>query len=314
MIPEFSLHSEALRFAMYALAAMHRSKQYIEGNPDKANLRSFYLDIALRESKRELAQMNRTNIDSICATAQLHRLCAFFMLQGRSRHPYTAPIDWYVFPYFSSLPPPKAPAWLLLETLYITLVFASKRGKMLIYNNGRLRVTKSTAEVFARAVQILGLDGSSATATLINSTAVIIESCIEARDGTLHSLLLPSENQGRVEAWDSNVQSAYTSAIDYINGLMRAIEVDNITSSEVCRRLVVFPVLVDGRFVKLVEEQRPRAMVILAYYFGLLSRYGRNVWYIGDAGLREFRAIQSFLAPAWQPLLATPSQWVNESN
>ena len=49
---------------------------------------------------------------------------------------------------------------------------------------------------------------------------------------------------------------------------------------------MLFPYSIEKGFINLVKEQRPRALVILAHYFGLLARL-KYVWFIGDTGRRE---------------------------
>ena len=71
------------------------------------------------------------------------------------------------------------------------------------------------------------------------------------------------------------------------------------------RRLIVFPMLVDKLFVDFVEEQRPRALVILAHYFALLTML-RGFWWVGDAGPREVLAIVGEVPAEWQHLLSWP--------
>ena len=78
-----------------------------------------------------------------------------------------------------------------------------------------------------------------------------------------------------------------------------------------CRILLLFPYLVQKGFIDLVQEQRPRALVILAHYFGLLAQF-KDIWFIGDTASREVRAIQSALSKEWQDLMAWPLQKLAE--
>ena len=74
------------------------------------------------------------------------------------------------------------------------------------------------------------------------------------------------------------------------------------------RRVIGFPMLVHPRFVTLVEEEQPRALVILAHYFALVARL-RGLWWMGDSGRREVLGIQSALPEEWQDAM----QWPLES-
>lgn len=72
-----------------------------------------------------------------------------------------------------------------------------------------------------------------------------------------------------------------------------------------------FPFLVSQRFVELVIESRPPALVIMAHYCVLLSRI-RSYWYIKDTGAKLLGDIQDRLGPEWQRLIEWPKQQVRE--
>ena len=69
--------------------------------------------------------------------------------------------------------------------------------------------------------------------------------------------------------------------------------------------------MIHKRFVDLVEEQRPRALVILANYFALMAML-RSFWWIGDSGPRELQAIIEVVPEEWQGLLRWPKQVLEE--
>lgn len=106
------------------------------------------------------------------------------------------------------------------------------------------------------------------------------------------------------ESWDEDVQDAYLSTLNYIGGIWKAMQ-DRQPPGSVARRLIVFPLFVNTRFVDMVDEKRPRALVIMAHYFALLAML-RGFWWVGDAGPREVRAIVKELPLEWQPSLAWP--------
>ena len=73
----------------------------------------------------------------------------------------------------------------------------------------------------------------------------------------------------------------------------------NRPATELLRRLILFPYLISETFITLVQEERPRALVVLAHLFGLLARF-RDRWFIRDTGRREVLAIQAYLPRPWQ--------------
>ena len=111
------------------------------------------------------------------------------------------------------------------------------------------------------------------------------------------------------EAWDEETVQAYEFTLSDIGRLWGAME-----GSQFCanlrRRIAIFPVFVPERFVKLVEETRPRALVILAHYFALVAVF-RETWWIGDAGVREVLAIESILPDQWRWMMKWPLQMLD---
>jgi hypothetical protein len=106
------------------------------------------------------------------------------------------------------------------------------------------------------------------------------------------------------ELEDAETLGAYESALSILGSIHNAI-----TNAEphyaLARRLVSFPMYVPTKFVDLVDEQRPRALVILAHYFFLLQRQ-EFLWWINNIPRREIQAIQRVLSPEWQDLIREP--------
>lgn len=74
---------------------------------------------------------------------------------------------------------------------------------------------------------------------------------------------------------------------------------------EVCRRLIAFAVLIPDKMIELIEEKRPRALVILANYFAVAAPRAK-VWWIGDVTRKEVEAIQRWLPGEWKDLMRWP--------
>ena len=108
------------------------------------------------------------------------------------------------------------------------------------------------------------------------------------------------------------IDEAYASTLSYIGSAKSAIK-GGEKPQTVCRVLMLFPYLIKRSFIDLIEEQRPRALVILAHYFGLLAHF-KHIWFIGDTGSREIRAIQTVLSEEWQELMTWPLQMLAEGS
>ena len=114
------------------------------------------------------------------------------------------------------------------------------------------------------------------------------------------------------EEVESNADNeAYGAAVAYIGSVLAGKEAGDVPL-KLSRRLTIFPILLQTRFLTLLEMQRPRAMVILAHYFALALSLS-ELWWIGDSPAREIAAIEASLDPAWLDLMAWPLQVLGES-
>jgi hypothetical protein len=107
------------------------------------------------------------------------------------------------------------------------------------------------------------------------------------------------------EPWSAEIQEAYEHTLSFIGAIQVALDTGIEGPSEILRRCIGFPSLIPKAFFDLVEERRPRAFVILAHYFGHLASF-KDIWWIGDAGAREVRAILGLLGPEWKEMMSWP--------
>ena len=132
---------------------------------------------------------------------------------------------------------------------------------------------------------------------------------VESNRQRLLHLLRPARNP-TTEPWDSTIEQAYNSTLSLIGSVQLAIE-QSERQIDILRRLLVFPVLLEKPFIDLVEEGRPRALVLMAHYFALLTSFS-HIWWIGDTGKREIVGIQSFLLAEWSDLMRWPLSMAQE--
>lgn len=231
-----------------------------------------YLDLAIRSHRADVAQLSSRNADPVCLTSSLIRFGSFAILQERSLDPYTPPIQW-------------------------------------------LHMNRGCAEVFRTAWFWIGNRETSIAAKGIKrtpdltDTAALFAEC--NRQSLLHLLARHPHHQ-ETEPWDAEIQEAYESTLSYIGGVQLAIAANNEEPRDICRRLIAFPGLIEKkRFYDLVEEAQPRALVVLAHYFALLARF-RDIWWVGDAGVRELKAISGVLGGEWQEMIDWPMKAVEE--
>ncbi|MCJ1433825.1 hypothetical protein MMC27_003190 [Xylographa pallens] len=128
----------------------------------------------------------------------------------------------------------------------------------------------------------------------------------------LSHLLQSHEIEDPPALWSSRTREAYQSTVNYIGSVQIAITAGE-AGQDILRRLLVFPVLIPTRFIALVVEQQPRALVVLAHYFALVARF-KHPWWIGDGGRREIRGIQSALSAEWSYLMSWPLSATEEGS
>ncbi|KAK3362312.1 hypothetical protein B0T25DRAFT_3238 [Lasiosphaeria hispida] len=85
---------------------------------------------------------------------------------------------------------------------------------------------------------------------------------------------------------------------------------DIMLAKDVQNRRYMMPfawsVIVPQDFTDLLEQRRPEALVILAY-FGLLLHYSRHLWQIGgDSGSYIVTMIAQYLGPGWEDYISWP--------
>ena len=77
----------------------------------------------------------------------------------------------------------------------------------------------------------------------------------------------------------------------------------------------MFPKLCSPRYVELLREERPRALVILAWFFAVVA-HTDALKYFGDVkssiARREVNAIARILPPEWQGQVIQPLDETNE--
>ncbi|GJN72227.1 C6 finger domain-containing protein [Purpureocillium lilacinum] len=95
-IPEQSLGCDSLLYSMYSIAALHQACGARDGAAAavSSDVHRRYLAMALREHQASLQDITADNVDNLCMTSSLLRVCAYAMLQTRPRVPYSPPSEW----------------------------------------------------------------------------------------------------------------------------------------------------------------------------------------------------------------------------
>ncbi|KAJ5825274.1 hypothetical protein N7474_002412 [Penicillium riverlandense] len=100
------------------------------------------------------------------------------------------------------------------------------------------------------------------------------------------------------EEMDDKTVKAYRDTIAYLERLYMAIQTNE--PDFVVRKLFTgFPPIVPGEFLDFVYERRPRALVIMAYFFALAKNI-EDTWWLRGIPEREVRGINSIVPPEWK--------------
>lgn len=106
------------------------------------------------------------------------------------------------------------------------------------------------------------------------------------------------------EKLDKVTEATYEKALNYIGGIK--IEIGRCEHPlATLRRMMAFPFLVPKEFVDFVDQQCPRALVILAHFFALAANMN-DIWWIGDTVQREVDGIRKVLPMEWQAMMQAP--------
>ena len=111
---------------------------------------------------------------------------------------------------------------------------------------------------------------------------------------------------------DLEDQQTYQKSLSYINFMQKAID-SGEPAFVVGRMLQAFPMIVPARFIDLVEEQDPCALVVLAHYFGIAAQVDGDFWWLkGSDGSsertapKEIKAIDAQLHGSCKAMMLWP--------
>ncbi|ESZ97446.1 hypothetical protein SBOR_2135 [Sclerotinia borealis F-4128] len=281
-VPSIALTNVALLYSIYSISSFHLNHSTIApstststGTSNPSFLTAYtYLDQTLRLHRQEIQHLTPLTADAICLTSSNLRICAFAMLQQRSRIPYTAPIDWLRINRGASMAF-KAACLCIVLSRDVDVDFHN-------INPSEEALKKSVAWMFVRRMPVLA-DHS--------------EIFVEANAGKFAHLLRRTEGDLASEEWDGEIEGAYRSTVCYLGYVYKHIEAKDDPAT-ITRLLIGFPYFIEQRFVELVAEEQPRAMVLLAVVFALFVRI-RKIWWIGNCGDKEVRGIFGMLGDEW---------------
>lgn len=100
----------------------------------------------------------------------------------------------------------------------------------------------------------------------------------------------------------SEIKQAYEHSIAYLNWAHAKPEKP---------RILGFPATVSRRFIQLIDERDPRALVIIACFFAMTRRV-EDAWWLEGVARKEVLGILSLLDPEWWAVMEWPLLVVNQ--
>jgi hypothetical protein len=109
---------------------------------------------------------------------------------------------------------------------------------------------------------------------------------------------------------DLSQQSIYGKTLDYIGGVHRSL-LDKEEPRIVFRRVLCFGPMIPPQFISLVEQQRPRALVILAHFCAMAKAVDDH-WVFHGLAEREVYGLQKLIPSEWQWAMEWPLKMVKQ--
>ncbi|KAM0190456.1 hypothetical protein ACHAPI_009445 [Fusarium lateritium] len=165
-----------------------------------------------------------------------------------------------------------------------------------------LQMSRGLGGVFRQATTLLRNDADAKMRPLLADRSYVHQSVVFDRANLRGLEHLVTFHEFEVQ--DDEDAEAYEKVAFFIGSVIQARKAGE-NPRMIIRRLTSFWVLAPGRYVELLQQQRPRALVLLAHFFGLAS-WVDNFWWIGRSPGREIKAIKAHLGAEWQESLSWP--------
>ncbi|KAH8832040.1 hypothetical protein DL96DRAFT_1589789 [Flagelloscypha sp. PMI_526] len=104
------------------------------------------------------------------------------------------------------------------------------------------------------------------------------------------------------ELMDFNVVRAYELLLQKLSYMWNVLMHPNLQNVAI----YLFPAGVHDEFIDLFMKKRPRALILVAHYFALLTQFGSVWWYGADRARNDILKILSFLDSKWLPWMEYP--------
>jgi hypothetical protein len=173
-----------------------------------------------------------------------------------------------------------------------------------------LQMVRGAGSVFREAIDSLDNYEKAKVMILVEAPPYLsnLDALFSDTNRIEYTDLLNPSIAGQGETWAKETRSAYKKTLSHIGSIKKGMD-DGEHVLGVSRRMMGFALLVPNKFIDMVEEGRPRALVNLAHYFALGAKLS-HIWWIRDTPQREILGIQRSLPSEWHGLMRLPLEAV----
>lgn len=157
-------------------------------------------------------------------------------------------------------------------------------------------------------MRLLRLGGTNLGTTIEGANGEPIPALFDPVDTGDFQPILDFQDPANIEEQTEDSTLAYTTTLAFIQSIYKAIQRNDI-EHKICRRVMYFAAIAPRNFHKMLQEKRPRALVIFAHYMSMVKRVDQYWWFEGAAE-KELRGIDSILPGAWKWAMDWPWRMV----
>jgi Fungal Zn(2)-Cys(6) binuclear cluster domain/Fungal specific transcription factor domain len=107
---------------------------------------------------------------------------------------------------------------------------------------------------------------------------------------------------------DAETRAAYESALSYVGGIYQGIQ-RRESHRILFRRILCMGLMVSSKFISFIEQRRPRALVILAYYSAMAIVLDDH-WIFKGWAKREVSGLKNLIPAEWQWAMEWPQTMI----
>jgi hypothetical protein len=228
-------------------------------NAEYARAHRIYLNMAIRQQRVALTDLNSKSADAVCLNSVLLAVIALKLLPEESIKNYTPPIQWLQMAHAIST---------VIQASQPFLPATSAMRRIMAHNEPDFNDQRNIFEF-----------------EHIPPFRAILEF-----------------RENRYADAEENV--TYNLAVSYMAAIYRGIQ-NSDPHRQIARRLMSTGPILPKLFIDLVEQRRPKALVILAYIMSMI-KYVDDYWFFRGTAEHDVYGIRSILPSEWQWAMEWP--------